>query len=130
MPATWRPVIGYENHYEVSDEGEVRSLRRVRCLGRVLRQSLVNGYPAVCLSKGGKTKLRKVHQLVLEAFVGPKPQGYVTRHLDGSRTNNKLSNLAWGTLAENHADMRAHGRAKRPAGYSDPVEPGRTISYA
>jgi HNH endonuclease len=62
--------------------------------------------------KGGV--LKAVHRLVLEAFVGPCPEGMECRHLDGNRTNNRLDNLAWGTRIENHEDMKRHGT--RPTG--------------
>lgn len=50
-----------------------------------------------------------IHQLVLEAFVGPRPEGHVCRHLDGTRLNNSLENLAWGTKTENAQDRIRHG---------------------
>jgi hypothetical protein len=46
---------------------------------------------------------------VLEAFVGPRPQGAQCRHLDGDAKNNRAENLRWGTQAENEADKRRHG---------------------
>jgi hypothetical protein len=54
-------------------------------------------------------KQRLVHQLVLEAFAGPRPENCQVRHLDGDPSNNKLDNLAWGTKAENEADKIKHG---------------------
>jgi len=54
---------------------------------------------------------RMVHQLVAEAFHGPRPPGAETRHLDGCRTNNTASNLAWGTRHENMADRRRLGES-------------------
>lgn len=50
-----------------------------------------------------------VHLLILEAFQGPRPEGTVTRHLDGDKTNNRLSNLRRGTPAENSQDAMRHG---------------------
>jgi len=59
----------------------------------------------------GKRRTRLVHQLVLEAFFGPKPSPDAeTRHLDGDPTNNAIDNLAWGTHEENTADTRRLGR--------------------
>jgi hypothetical protein len=46
----------------------------------------------------------RIHQLVLLAFVGPKPPGMQTRHLDGDKTNNRLTNLVYGTPSENQRD--------------------------
>lgn len=53
--------------------------------------------------------LRGVHTLVLEAFVGPAPSNHMCRHLDGTRDNNRLENLRWGTNRENVADRIRHG---------------------
>lgn len=61
------------------------------------------------LCKEGGEKLVRVHVLVAEAFIGPRPFGMVTRHLDGDNFNNRKSNLAWGTHQENSDDMRRHG---------------------
>ena len=67
------------------------------------------GYLRVGLCKNGKKKTFRVHNLVLEAFVGPKPEGMETRHLDGNRKNNHISNLKYGTPSENTQDTVKHG---------------------
>ena len=59
----------------------------------------------------GRDDQRLVHRLVLEAFVGPCPEGMECRHLDGNPGNNRLDNLAWGTPKENFADSMRHGTA-------------------
>lgn len=102
----WRPVVGMEGKYEVSDHGRVWSWPRRRPLTLV---ETPLGYLVVCLSRPPGSTTRKVHRLVLEAFVGPAPEGAETRHLDGDKHNNWLSNLAWGTSLENAADTCAHG---------------------
>jgi hypothetical protein len=68
------------------------------------------GYKYVNLTPagGGKYKTFRVHRLVLEAFVGPCPEGMETRHLNGVRDDCRLNNLAWGTPDENRADIIAH----------------------
>lgn len=71
------------------------------------------GYHAVHLRAGGKVFRRLVHRLVLEAFVGPRPEGAQACHGDGDRTNNRLTNLRWGTPAENAADRDRHGTTAR-----------------
>lgn len=102
MTEEWRQHPIYTDH-EVSNLGRVR---------RYLKPFLMsNGYPHVSL--GGIKKRDYVHSLVMEAFVGPLPKGQVTRHLDGDKTNNKLSNLCYGTRLENSADTIAHGRSNR-----------------
>lgn len=57
----------------------------------------------------GISRRMSVHTLVLLTFVGPCPDGMQCRHLDGNPANNNISNLAWGTIAENHRDKILHG---------------------
>lgn len=108
----WRPIPGYEGYYDVSDQGFVRSLDRGRRKGRVLvrRMTGKNGrYWTVRLTVNGVPVDRLIHRLVLEAFVGPAPEGQECRHLDGDCANAKLSNLQWGTRSENNLDKIEHG---------------------
>lgn len=126
MSENWRPVLGYEGLYEVSDTGRVRSCARTVYLyggrsylrkGReVARTSDKDGYQKVHLSKNGKSRHHTVHSLVLEAFGTTRPEGLVCRHLDGNPANNHIDNLAWGTQSENHRDCYeyggTHGRGK------------------
>lgn len=63
------------------------------------------GYKRVKLNKDGKTYFRLVHRLVLEAFVGPCPEGCEARHFpDSNPQNNHLSNLSWSSLSTNQLD--------------------------
>lgn len=110
----WRPVVGFEDAYEVSDTGLVRSRRT----GKELRQACLTrgGYRMVSLCdarNGVRRRDRRVHQLVLEAFVGPRPEGMLTRHLDGDGSNNRLTNLRYGTSEENNRDIVRHGRHRK-----------------
>ncbi len=117
----WRPVLEYEGLYEVSDQGRVRSIDRtviwirdgMACStsfpGRMLAIRLSRRRPQTRLSKDGKPLTVNVHRLVLEAFVGPRPEGLECCHEDGERTNNYLANLRWDTRASNDADKRRHG---------------------
>lgn len=101
----WKPVLGYEELYEVSNYG------RVRTTPRILRQSPSSQlpYPLVHLRKDGQTHGRLVHRLVLEAFVGPAPEGMEACHNDGNATNAHLGNLRWDTKKNNAADRKRHG---------------------
>lgn len=120
----WLPVVGYEGYYEVSNLGRVRSVTREitqigkaynyykrTFQGRVLKLiERTDGYLSVSLSLRGESSRRCVHQLVCEAFIGARPSHMShTRHLDGNRKNNNLSNLTWGTPSENVADAIDHG---------------------
>ena len=67
-------------------------------------------YWFVGMTVGGKYYVKMVHRLVLLSFVGPCPPGMQARHLDGDPSNNRRSNLEWGTPKQNCADRNAHGR--------------------
>lgn len=66
------------------------------------------GYLQLNLSAGDQKRRFSLHTAVLLAFVGPRPDGYECRHLDGDKTNNRLDNLCWGTRKENQADTKRH----------------------
>lgn len=119
----WKAIPGYESRYEVSDEGRVRSLgiivgarggKTAFRPGRMLQPAVKDrGYLQVTLvAEDGGRKSWLVHQLVCLAFIGPCPDGHETRHIDGSKDNNCLGNLQYGTAADNAADRAAHGTFK------------------
>lgn len=112
----WRPVVGFEGLYEVSDHGSVRGVDRVDSQGRVwrgrvLRQKVHSGgYLCVNLWRNGRGTMRYVHRLVLESFVGPAPDAQSHAcHGDGDQHNNKVANLRWGTASDNARDRVRHG---------------------
>lgn len=120
MPANdierWKPVIGFEDSHEVSSHGRVRSLTRYDDIGRLWtgRMRKQQEHPRtkhkmVTITGHGARRVAKVHQLVLESFVGPKPEGGMCCHYDGDPGNNRLENLKWGTAYENWDDMKRHG---------------------
>jgi hypothetical protein len=118
MADEFRPVEGYPG-YRVSRTGEVQSFwaRKRRAVvptesWHPLKPILRNGYLTVNLARGGKKSARRIHRLVLEAFVGPCPEGHVACHGDGDPTNNRLENLRWGTHQSNADDTLRHGRRK------------------
>jgi hypothetical protein len=63
----------------------------------------------VVLSKGGEHATFRIHRAVMLAFVGPLPDGMVTRHLNGNPLDNRLANLEYGSPAENVQDAIGHG---------------------
>lgn len=71
------------------------------------------GYLTCVLSHAGKLNTKMVHHLVMEAFIGPRPQGLEARHIDGKPGNARLDNLAYGTHEENDMDKRLHGTDNR-----------------
>lgn len=109
--AEWRDITDYEGRYQVSDEGEVRSIDRSdgrnRRRGQLRRFDIDRyGYAHVGLSKGGRSKRYTVHSLVLKAFVGPCPFGMEACHGDGDKRNNRLTNLRWDTHSNNELDKQ------------------------
>lgn len=110
MPEVWRPVVGYEDRYEVSDHGRVRSLHGRRGQGAcILKPRIVRRYPGVSLWRHGKSKNVYVHRMVLEAFRGLRPEGRECGHLDGNHMNSRLENLAWITHKTNSQQRITHG---------------------
>jgi hypothetical protein len=119
----WRPVAGYEGFYEVSDQGAVKSVTRIIprsgtvrtphpmvLNGRIRKPSAnTSGHMVVSLSKIGKTHGKLVHRLVLEAFIGPCPDGMEGCHNNGDPSDNRLANLRWDTRSNNALDAVAHG---------------------
>lgn len=117
----WKPITGYDG-YEVSNAGSVRSSDRVVetlkgprfYRGRLRKLSIGNnGYLVVSLSLLGKIKVALVHRLVLEAFVGPCPEGTEGCHNDGDRLNCNSYNLRWDTRLANIRDQEIHGTRAR-----------------
>lgn len=101
--------------YEVDEHGGVWSVSsNWRGLGARLMQYQVDesGYRRVRVVANGRRTKKPIHQLVCEAFHGPKPDGHEVRHLNGNRQDNRPSNLAWGTRSENARDRTRHGTCK------------------
>lgn len=114
----WKPVVGYEGFYEVSNHGRVRALfcsSNFHKPGRILKPwVLKNGYVQVHLMKPGSKRAAKcIHILVLEAFRGPAPENCESRHLNAVRFDNSVDNLAWGTHKQNMQDSVLLGRMAR-----------------
>lgn len=95
--------------YSVSDHGRVRS----DATHKVLKPwPNTKGYLTVTL-RGCRYK---VHQLVARAFLGYPPAGTHTRHCDDDKSNNRLTNLLYGTPLDNAADAKRNGRLNPPRG--------------
>jgi hypothetical protein len=107
----WTTVIGWPD-YIVSDTGLVYSLRSEQFMKGIPDEW---GYHRVRLSDSPRRTLKAIHQIVLEAFVGPRPERrFVARHLDGNKYNNTPTNLSWGTARQNRMDAFKHGTAVMP----------------
>lgn len=115
----WRAIPGYEGTYEVSDQGEVRSLDRVvhfadgrvrQYRGQVLAQYADGcGYPKVTLKRQDRGNRVHLHILLAAAFIGPCPEGQEVCHNDGNPANCTRGNLRYDTRFGNSADKKLHG---------------------
>lgn len=106
MNEEWRPVVGYENEYEVSNLGNVRRVLKGRPAQPRKLVKGRRGYYELILCKKNKVKLCRVHRLVSEAFL-PNPDNLpMVNHKDGDKTNNSVSNLEWTTAKHNQLHSR------------------------
>ena len=97
----WKDVLGFEGLYRVSNKGNIFSVERRDSLGRKIGGRIIrprydkDGYLIINLYKDGKSKTKKVHRLVTEAFI-PNPKKLPeVNHRDEIKANNELSNLEW-----------------------------------
>jgi hypothetical protein len=115
-PEEWLSVVDWESLYEVSNRGQVRSLARQtrrgirggNLLTPYVRKN--DGYPEVYLYVESRKTSRLVHHLVLEAFVGPCPDGLEALHGPGGKLDATPGNLSWGTRAQNMGADRVRDR--------------------
>lgn len=104
MKEIFKEIEGYENLYQISDQGTVKALGNDRTRkDRILKPAKdKKGYLVVGLSKQGKLKTHRVHRLVAQAFI-PNPQNLEqVNHKDEDKTNNQLTNLEWCTRLYNN----------------------------
>lgn len=99
--------------YTASACGRILSFHRLQPFE--LKQSdHRQGYKKVSVKTTEGIKNRLVHRLVLEAWVGPCPEGCVTNHKNGNKTDNRLENLEYCTQSENMAHSYGYGLSPKP----------------
>lgn len=131
----WKDIKNYENCYQVSSYGNVRSLNRkikkysnidkkimdFSIKGKLLKFKIRNdGYKILNLSKNGISKEFYIHYLVANTFIGERPKDHHICHGDGNRQNNNLSNLRYGTRSDNTNDSIKHGTCYFKKGEDNP----------
>ena len=104
---TWRPIVGYEEIYEISNFGVVRSI----LTGRSMTMQTMNkkGYVMVGLSTGGRKRSFLAHRLVATAFIGPPFIDQMVNHKNAIKDDNTVENLEWVTAAENYRHAQKMG---------------------
>lgn len=133
MTEEWRAVEGYEDLYEVSSFGRVRSLDRIIqragqkafvLPGRILKTRLhPAGYVYVDLNSGHNPQSFRLHRLVAKAFL-PNPENFPdVDHRDGVRNNNAVGNLKWSTEKDN---LLSRHNIKQASGFRGVRKQSRT----
>lgn len=130
MKETWRPVVGYKGFYEVSSLGQVKSVARLTkrpgsIRGDARRKAILlklhpnpKGYFTVKLSKGkGTQRTITVHRVVALAFIPNPKRKPQLNHLNGIKTDNRVSNIEWATNRENQLHAWAIGLQRRRPKY-------------
>ena len=119
MNEIWKDIEGYENKYQISNLGRVKSLYLINRQATIPREKILSpghnlqGYLFVTLSKNGKlSKHLSIHRLVAKHFI-PNPNNYpVVNHINGIKTDNCVENLEWCTQKYNIQQSYKNGQQK------------------
>lgn len=98
MKEQWKPVVGYEDLYFVSNLGRIYGIKRKRLISICLRK---DGYTKVGLYKNGIRTHFGVHRLVAQAFIENPCNFPQVNHIGENKTNNSVDNLEWCTAKQN-----------------------------
>ena len=119
----WLPMIEYENDYEVSNLGRIKSIKRLK--SKILKPAADRqGYLFVYVSKRSITKRKDIHREVAKGFCTNFTENLQVNHIDGIKTNNNINNLEAVTPAENvrHAVINGFLMGNKPAGFKTRTE--------
>lgn len=123
-PERWELI--FDGYYEVSDWGNLRRAKPgiSTFIGRPVKALAgPTGYQQVQLQAGKVKRRAYVHHIVAEAFIGPRPEGFVVNHKDMDRQNNQLDNLEYVTSAANSQHyLKLKGRPKGPTKPKAPLK--------
>lgn len=117
MEEIWKPIPSTHGYYEASSIGKIR-----RCIAKPTSKNWRNrhreclkltpwkhGYLVATFTINAKRFKKRVHNMVLEAFVGACPIGLQGAHLNGNKLDNRIENLKWVTAKENQSHRKMHG---------------------
>jgi hypothetical protein len=123
----WRDIVGYEDIYQISNLGRVRSLDRtskrqktgdLKIKGRTLVPHITpKGYVRIQLSKDGVSKNVFIHTLVIEAFLYARPKDLQINHKNGDKQDNTISNLEYVSASDNLIHAYDNGLKRAPIKY-------------
>lgn len=122
MIEIWKDIEGYENSYQISNLGRVKSLGNKSNHKKeiILKQCIIMGYKCVGLTKNSKMTIKKVHRLVANAFISNTYNKQQVNHKDGNKFNNCVNNLEWCTAKENSIHAVKNGLRKALKGEDNP----------
>lgn len=95
----WRDVLGFEELYQVSNLGKVRTIKKGEA--EMAQQENRNGYMTVHLRNKGVERRAMVHRLVAEAFIPNPNELRDVNHKNGNKADNRIENLEWTTHSDN-----------------------------
>lgn len=113
MQCKWKPIKGYEGLYEVSSQGDIKSVSRTNRSGRSYGKRTIggkflhqitdkDGYKTVCLCKNGVKKQFRVHRLIAVAFLDNSEKLPIVNHKNENKADNRVSNLEWCSVYYNN----------------------------
>lgn len=130
MEEIWKDVKDYEEYYQVSNKGRLRSKDRITQnrngkiikKGKILKCGTSKGYKVTELIKNGKRKSFYLHRLIAREFIPNVENKPCINHIDCNRKNNDIRNLEWVTYKENTAHMIMLGRENKNEKWHDGIK--------
>lgn len=117
MIEIWKDIPDYEGYYQVSNLGNVKSINHYDKQNRLRKEKILkpiinHDYLIVNLSKNGKTKYKRIHRLVLSAFIGKS--NLQVDHINCNKKDNRIENLEYVTAKENTKRAWDNGLSSSP----------------